>query len=91
MEYCEWKALQEDYVVNQHLTNLFIPFGNLLSVSPSRQFGLFAKPSGDKCMWNVSIVDFDRLERNTIFQLPSSAFNTPFSCFQWIQNETSIS
>ena len=91
VEYCEWKSLQEDYVVNQEITNFFIPFGNLLSISPSRQFGLFAKPSNDKSLWDVSVIDFDRLERQTLFQLPSSTFNTPFSCFQWTQGETSIS
>ena len=53
VEYCEWKSLQEDYVVNQEITNFFIPFGNLLSISPSHQFGLFAKPSNDKSLWDV--------------------------------------
>ena len=91
VEYCEWESLQQDYVVNQDITDTLMPFGDLLSISPSRQFGLFAKPSNNKGEWDVSIIDFDRLERKTLFQLPSSAFNTPFSCFQWIQGETSIS
>ena len=87
----DWESIDQDYVLNEVLTNVFMDYGSIYSVSPSGQFGLFGKPSSDKQQWNASVINLDSFLCKDSFQLPSSSFNTPFSCFQWSQDECSIS
>lgn len=87
----DWLKKDSDILLNSELTALFQSNGSIYSVSPSGQFCLLAKSSNDQFQWNVCVVDMDSITMVNQFLLPSTAFNSPFSCFQWIHNETTIS
>lgn len=91
VECYDWPEKYSDILLNSELTALFQTYGTICSVSPSGQFCLLAKPSNDAQKWIVHVIDMDSITTLNQFSLPSTAFNSPFSCFQWICNESEVS